>query len=78
VPADDPNLPEPLGHPNVFRAPTAREHRMAAGLFIGLAVAFLLLFVVLEGWWFRWVVAGLAVWSLLVGFRHGLDARRLR
>ena len=63
------------GDPAVFRAPTPREHRIAAGLFVGFAVFFLLLHVVLSGWWFRWVILGLAVWSLLYGLRHWADAR---
>ena len=66
---------EQLSHPEVFRGPTAREHRIAAALFVGFAVFFLLLHVVLSGWWFRWVILGLAVWSLLYGLRHWSDAR---
>ena len=66
---------EQLAHPEVFRGPTPREHRIAAGLFVGFAVFFVLLYVVLSGWWFRWVILGLAVWSLVYGLRHWADAR---
>lgn len=64
-----------LAHPEVFRGPTPREHRIAAGLFVGFAVFFVLLYVVLSGWWFRWVILGLGVWSLVYGLRHWADAR---
>ena len=38
---------------------------MAAGLFIAFGMFFLALFVVIAGWWFRWVILGLAlVWAL--------------
>jgi hypothetical protein len=70
------NDPEtPIAHPEVFRGPTPREHRIAAGLFVGFAVFFVLLFVVLSGWWFRWVFLGLAGYSFLDGVRHWRDAR---
>ena len=61
-----------------FRPPSAREHRIAAWLFIGFSLAFVLLFFVLSGWWFRYVILGLAVYSFLYGFRHARDLRRLR
>jgi hypothetical protein len=61
-----------------FREPTVREHRIAAGLFVGFAVFFAMLFVVQAGWWFRWVVLGLAAWSLLYGLSHARDAWRGR
>ena len=66
---------EQLAHPEVFRRPTPREHRIAAGLFVGFALFFVLLHIVLSGWWFRWVILGLAVWSLLYSLRHWADAR---
>jgi hypothetical protein len=69
------NDPEPLGHPDVFRAPTPREHRIAAGLFVGFAVFFVLLFVVLAGWWFRWVILVLGMYSFVHGLGHWRDAR---
>ncbi len=53
-----------------FRQPTRREHGIAAGLFIGFGLFFLALFVVVDGWWFRWVIAGLGVYSLLHGGGH--------
>lgn len=62
--------------PNWFREPTPREHRIAAALFIGFGVFFVLLFFVQSGWWFRWVILGLGVISTIHGVRHALDARR--
>ena len=56
--------------PEWFRAPTRREHAIGAGLFVGFGIAFVLLFVVLRGWWFRWVVLGLGVYSIVRGLRH--------
>jgi hypothetical protein len=70
--------PDGLGHPEVFRGPTPREHRIAAGLFVGFAVFFVLLYVVLGGWWFRWVILALGVWSFVYGLRHWADARAAR
>ena len=64
-----------IAHPEVFRGPTPREHRIAAALFVGFAVFFVMLCVVLSGWWFRWVILGMAVWSLVYGLRHWADAR---
>ena len=37
--------------------------RIAAALFVGFAIFFVLLYVVLSGWWFRWVILVLGVWS---------------
>jgi hypothetical protein len=62
-------------NPEWFRAPTPREHWIAAALFIGFGIFFVLLFVVLRGLWFRWVILGLALWSVLYALRHVLDAR---
>ena len=58
-----------------FRDPDRREHRIAGGLFIGFGVFFVLLFFVLVGWWFRWVILGLGVYSCLVGIRHARNVR---
>ncbi len=69
---------EELGDGEVFRGPTPREHRIAAALFVGFAVFFVLLFVVLSGWWFRWVILALAMYSILDGLRHLGDARFAR
>src|SRR6185369_4634546 len=57
-------------NPDWFRAPTVRERRIGAALFIGFRVFFLTLFVVLSGWWFRWVILMLGGYSILVGIRH--------
>ena len=58
-------------NPEWFREATPREHRIAAFLFIGFGVFFVLLFVVLAGWWFRWVILGLSIVSVLFGMNHG-------
>ena len=51
---------------------------MAAGLFIGFGIFFLALFIVIAGWWFRWVIAGLGVYSILHGASHARDYFRWR
>jgi hypothetical protein len=61
-----------------FREPTVREHRIAAALFIGFGIFFGLWFFVLSGWWFRWVMIALGVYSMLYGLRHAVDSRRKR
>ena len=45
-----------LAEPEWFREPTPREHRIAAGLFIGFGLFFIALFFVQVHWWFRWVI----------------------
>ena len=64
--------------PNWFREPTRREHWIAAGLFVGFGVFFVLLFIIQRGWWFSWVVIGLGVISTIHGLRHALDALHAR
>ena len=64
--------------PDWFREPTRREHGLAGWLFIGFGVFFLMLFVLLRGTWFCWVVAVLGVYSLVHGVGHLRDARRTR
>ena len=59
-----------------FREPTRREHWIAAALFVAFGAFFCVLFVVLSGWWFRWVVLGLGVLSALHGLWHAIAARR--
>ncbi len=61
-----------------FREPTPREHRIAAALFVGFGFFFAMLFIVLNGWWFRWVIIALAVYSTVYGLRHAMDSRRKR
>ena len=56
--------------PNWFRAPTMRERRIAAALFVGFGIFFVALFFVLSGWWFRWVILTLAGYSILSGVRY--------
>jgi len=65
-----------LSDPQWFRAPTRREHRIAAALFVGFGLFFGLLFVVLLGWWFRWVILMSGVISIVHGVRHALNSRR--
>jgi hypothetical protein len=65
----------PAAHPQWFRQPTSREHWIAAGLFVSFGVFFLLLFLVLAGWWFRWVILGLGLYSIWHGLTHVRDAR---
>ena len=75
---ESPDSDQPPEHadPDWFREPSPREHRIAAALFVGFGVFFVLLFIVQSGWWFRWVVLGLGVISALHGLRHALDARK--
>jgi fatty acid desaturase len=75
APADVESLPE-AADPEWFREPTPREHRMAAALFVAFGVSFALLFIVLGGWWFRWVILGLGVLSALHGLWHAAASRR--
>lgn len=65
-----------VAHPEWFRGPSPREHRIAAAFFIGFGVFFILLFFVLRGWWFRWVIIVLGGYSLVHGLRHWMDSRR--
>jgi fatty acid desaturase len=71
---------EPLNHesadPEWFRPPSVREHRIAGVLFVAFGVFFALLFFVLSGWWFRWVILILAGISIVHGIRHAIDSRR--
>jgi hypothetical protein len=69
---------EETAHPEWFRAPARREHWIAAGLFVGFGIFFLLLFVVNRGWWFRWIILVLAVASIWHGLRHALHAGKAR
>jgi fatty acid desaturase len=69
---------EELADPDWFREPSVREHRIAAALFVGFGLFFILLFIVQAGWWFRWVVLGLAVISIIHGLRHFGDSRAPR
>jgi len=69
---------EPNADPDWFRQPTSREHRIAGWLFLAFGVFFLMLFVVLRGWWFRWVIAGLGVYSIVFALGHLRDSRGRR
>ena len=61
-----------------FREPTRREHWIAAALFCGFGLFFVALFVVLEGWWFRWIVLVLGLYSIVHAFGHARDARHAK
>jgi hypothetical protein len=79
--ADDQKQSEGIGdqaNPDWFREPSRREHVIGSALFIGFGVFFVLLFLFLHGWWFRWVILLLGIWSILTGALHALDACRRR
>jgi hypothetical protein len=73
--ASEPAPGDELAEPTWFRAPTRRERLIGAGLFVGFGIFFALLFVVQRGWWFRWVVLGLAILSVWHGVRYAVAAR---
>jgi hypothetical protein len=77
MPDDPPHLPDD-SDADWFRAPTRRENLIAAALFTGFAIFFALLFVVLRGWWFRWVIITLSAWSLIHALRHLSDSRHAK
>jgi hypothetical protein len=60
-----------------FRAPTKRERYIAAGLFLGFGVFFVMLFVVQRGWWFSWVILGIGIVSIVCGTNHAIAAVRM-
>ena len=70
--------PLPESDPNWFREPTPRERWIAAALFVGFGVFFILLFFVLAGWWPRWIILTLGIYSAVHGIRHALATRRNR
>jgi hypothetical protein len=72
----EPTSSNELADPNWFREPTRREHWIAAGLFLGFGLFFVLLFVVQSGWWFRWIVLLLGLFSMMRGARHLIGAIR--
>jgi len=53
-----------------FREPSRRERKIAAGLFVGFGLFFLVLAWVQRGWWFAWVILGLGGISMWVAARH--------
>lgn len=61
-----------------FREPTRREHFIASGLFLGFGVFFVIWFGMQHGWWFRWVVLGIGVYSIYHALRHAVDALRVK
>jgi hypothetical protein len=69
------DVPQHQADPQWFRAPTRREHLLAAGLFVAFGAFFVMLFFVNRGWWFRWVILMLGGISIWHGVRHALDAR---
>ena len=64
--------------PDWFRPPTRRERIIGAALFIAFGLFFILLFIVSRGFWFRWVLLALAIWSVIVGLRHAFGAKSPR
>jgi hypothetical protein len=64
-----------MADPGWFREPTRREHWIAACLFVGFGLFFALLFPVLAGWWFRWVMLGLGIISILHALWHAVQTR---
>ena len=68
--------PQDQANPEWFREPTRREHWIAAALFVGFGVFFVLLFFVTYGFWFRWETLGLGLYSVVHGLCHARDARR--
>jgi hypothetical protein len=49
---------------------------MAAALFVGFGLFFVLLFLIQRGWWFRWVILVLGIVSTLRGLGHLIGAAR--
>jgi hypothetical protein len=76
--ADPTSTPQESADQHWFREPCERERRIAAWLFMGFSFGFVMLFFVLRGWWFRYVILGLGVYSFLYGYRHARDLRRAR
>jgi hypothetical protein len=69
--------PDPeLSDPEWFREPSSREHKIAAGLFGGFGIFFILLFLAERGWGFRWVILGLAVISIWKALWHWTGAAK--
>jgi len=68
-------MPDDRNTAEWFREPSPRERAIAAALFIAFAAFFVALFLVQRGWWFRWVILGLAVASFVYGARHALRSR---
>jgi VIT1/CCC1 family predicted Fe2+/Mn2+ transporter len=59
-----------------FRPPTRRERVIAAGLFFGFGAFFFVFSFVWRGSWFRWVIVGLGVWSVVYALGHLMRLRR--
>lgn len=74
----DHDSPDPQADPRWFREPSRREHWIAAGLFVGFGIFFVLLFVLQRGWWFAWVLLGLGAISVWHGIGHMRDAKRVK
>lgn len=74
--ADESLEQEPAGDERWFRQPTRREHLIAAPLFVGFGIFFIMLFSLQAGWWFRWVLLMLGIISILRGLSHVVDAIR--
>jgi len=75
------NLSEEEIQSSWFREPSRRERRIAAGLFVGFGIFFGALAWVQRGWWFAWVILGLAgvsIWYAGHQARAGFTAETRR
>jgi hypothetical protein len=63
-------------NPNELRAPTPREHRLAAWLFGGFAVFFVACALFLSGSWFQWLFLVLGLFALVRATWHAVISRR--
>jgi hypothetical protein len=59
-----------------FRQPTPREHGIAAMLFGGFGLFFVVFSFVLAGSWFRWLFLFLGVFSIVRALYHFMISRR--
>ncbi|HEY8668186.1 MAG TPA: hypothetical protein VIL86_16175 [Tepidisphaeraceae bacterium] len=73
-----PDQTDPQADPDWFRQPSPREHWIAAALFCGFGIFFVLLFFLFRGEGFRWVLLGLGAFSAWHGLQHAADARRAK
>lgn len=74
--SENPVEPQDAAHPEWFREPTPREHRIGAWLFLGFGVFFVLCFIVEKDWSFRWVMLALGTISIGRGVRHAVKSRQ--
>lgn len=75
-PRDQTSSDARVGDDAWFRPPNRREHGIAAGLFMGFGLFFAAMFYLSHGWGFRWILLGLAIYSIGYGLRHAVNANR--